>query len=260
MKPKIKERQSNKSSTRLLTILECLSQSPMAMKLNDIADETELSQSTVLRYLYALKDSNYIYQDEDTSKYALTWKVCQLTEHMNNYISLRNIANPFINKIASNLDLGSCVVVEQDHECLYLDYVGAPNLLTPQRIGNIAPMHATGSGKVLLSQYSDAQFDEYINKKGLIKCTDFTITDPEILRRELVQIREQDFGMDEEECEIGMRCISIPLRDYNGKIVASMSVFGGLEEMTDTRIQKQIYPILRSSTDIISKRLGYDAK
>lgn len=255
--PVKKERQYNKSSTRLLTILECLSNNNMPMKLQDIASETDMSQSTVLRYLYSLKDENYVYQDEDTSRYALTWKVCQLSDTMNSFISLRNMANPFINRIANQLGLGSCLVVEQNNECLYLDYIGAPNFLSPQRIGNIAPMHATGSGKVLLSQYSEAQFSKFLKKKGLPACTDRTITDPKVLKKELNKIEKQGFGMDEEECELGMRCISMPLRDYTGKIVASMSVFGNVEEMNDTVVQQSIYPLLSDATKVISERLGY---
>lgn len=253
----IKEKQSNKSSVRLLTILECLSNNSMPMKLQEIANVTNMSQSTVLRYLYSLKEENYIYQDDDTARYALTWKICQLSEGMNSFISLRNMANPFINQLANQLSLGACLVVEQNHECLYLDYIGAPNGLSPQRIGTIAPMHATGSGKVLLSQYSKTQFKKFLQKKGLPACTDHTITNPEKLTIELSKIRKQGFGMDEEECEIGLRCISLPLRDYTGKVIASMSVFGNIEEMNDTIIEQNIFPLLSTATKTISERLGF---
>ena len=89
-------RQTNQSSLRLLQILECLAKNRGALRLQEIAKLTELTQPTVLRYLYALEAANYVYQEEDSSRYALTWKVCRLTQNMNSYLSLRNITSGFI--------------------------------------------------------------------------------------------------------------------------------------------------------------------
>lgn len=177
----------------------------------------------------------------------MTWRSCLLSGNLGSLLSLRNITTPFVNRLANTLTLGTCLVVEQNNECIYLDCIDSPNSLTPQRIGKQAPMHATGSGKVLLSRYDDAQLDEFIKMKGLPKFTEHTITDPDILRNELEMIRKQDFGMDEEECEIGLRCISSPLRDYSGQIVASMSVFGRPIDMSDQRIRDEIYPALKEA-------------
>lgn len=254
------DRQSNQSSIRLLQIMECLAESRVPMRLQDIAKRVGMTQSTVLRYLYSLESANYIYRDNSTSRYALTWRVCCLSENLNSPLSLRNITNPFVNQLANSLALGACLVVEQNYECMYLDCIDNPNSPTLQRIGKQAPLHATGSGKVLLSQFSEQQIGQYIAQKGLIKYTDHTITDPAVLQRELVKIRQQDFGMDEQECEIGLRCISCPLRDYTGRIVASMSVFGNISDMSDERIQSEIYPMLKAAADIISSRLGYCGK
>ena len=118
-------------------------------------------------------------------------------------------------------------------------------------------MHATGSGKVLLSQYTNSQLDEYILAKGLEQYTEHTITDPDALREELARVRLQDFAVDNEECEIGLRCISSPLRDYSGKIITSMSIFGNKEDMSDRRIQEEVYPALKKATTKISLHLGY---
>ena len=253
-------RQSNQSSVRLLQIMECLAENRAPMRLQDLAKQVNMTQPTVLRYLYALQETNYIYQDEDTLRYALTWRVCSLSENLNSLLSLRNITTPFINHLANSLSIGACLVINQDGECMYLDCIDNPNSPTLQRIGRQAPLHATGSGKVLLSQYSDTMLEQYITTKGLKKYTEFTITDPAVLKAELEQVRMQGFGMDEQECEIGLRCISMPLRDYSGSVIASMSLFGNLTEMTDQRLKEEIYPILKTTTSTISSRLGFISK
>ena len=251
------ERQTNQSSVKLLQIMECLAKNRIPMRLQDIARQVEMTQSTVLRYLYALEDSNYIYQDEDSSRYALTWRICRLSENLNSLLGLRNISNPFVNHLANTLSLGACVVIEKDDECLYVDCIDNPNSPTLQRIGKQSPMHTTGSGKIFLAQYNEQQLDQYIETKGLTRYTDYTITDPKVLREELSKIRERGYGMDEQECEPGLRCISVPLRDYSGRIVAAMSIFGNPADMSDQRIKEEIYPALKAAAVTISTRLGY---
>lgn len=251
------ERQSNQSSMRLLQIMECLADNRAPMRLQELAKQAGMTQSTVLRYLYALQDAHYIYQDADTSRYALTWRVCRLSSNLNSLVGLRNMAAPFISQLAHSLSLGVCLVVDQDSACLYLDCIDNPSSPGLQRIGKLAPLHATGSGKVLLSQYSGPQLEAYIRTKGLQRYTEYTITDPGLLREELNRVREQGFGMDEQECELGLRCISLPLRDYSGDIIAAMSLFGSLTQMDPQRIREETYPALRAAADAVSSRLGY---
>ena len=250
-------RQSNQSSIRLLQIMECLAENRTPMRLQDVAKQVGMTQSTVLRYLYSLEHENYIYQDEETARYALTWRVCHLSENLNSYLGLRNITTTFINQLANSLSLGACLVVEHDCQCMYLDCIDNPNSSTLQRIGKQAPLYATGSGKLLLSQCSEHRLQQYISEDGLKQYTEHTITDPAVLQEELEKIRRQDYAMDEQECEIGLRCLSCPLRDYTGNIIAAVSVFGNVPEMLDSRIQFEIYPALREKTTIISSRLGY---
>ena len=251
------ERQTSQSSIRLLHILEAIAGNKLPVRLQDLAKQVNMTQSTVLRYLYALEAENYIYQEEDTSRYALTWRVCRLGMNIDSMLSLRNITTPFINRLANALSLGTCLVIEQNMECFYLDCIDNPNSPTLQRIGKQAPLHATASGKVMLSRYVPAQLEEYIATTGLARYTEHTITDPEKLRAELAIIRKQGFATDEEECEINLRCISIPLRNYTGEIVASMSIFGNSYDVTDDRIREEIFPALQEATSTISARLGY---
>lgn len=251
------ERQSSQSSVRLLQIMECLATNHGPMRLQDIARQVGMTQPTVLRYLYALEATNYVYRDEEMARYGLTWRVCRLGENLNSMLSLRNLANPFINQLANMLSLGVCLVTDRNRECLYLDCIDNPRTQTLQHIGKQAPLHVTGSGKLLLSQYTSEEVEQYISTVGLVKYTEHTIVDPVALEQELKKIRQQDFGMDREECEIGLHCISCPIRDYTGRIIAAVSVFGSIADMGTLRIQAEIYPALRKASDAISGRLGH---
>lgn len=255
----IKKSQSQ-SSDKLLLILETISKNRLPVRLQDLAEKVGMTQSSVLRYLKALLSANYIYQEETTGRYALTWKICSLGENLNSPLGMRNTVSPFINRLAAALDLGACLVVNQLNQCMYLDCVDIS--LSPDRtlqyIGKRAPLHVTSSGKILLSSFSEAQLDEYIAACGLVKYTDNTITDRERLLEELAKIRESGYAIDDEECEKGLKCFSMPLRSYSGAIVAAISVFGGTERMTEDMMMNRIYPLLSSEIKIISARLGFE--
>lgn len=256
----ITNKAANQSSDKLLQILECMAKERLPIRLQDLSVQVGISPPTVLRYLNSLQSANYIYQEEATSRYALTWKICRLSQNLNSNLGLRSITSPFMTELANKLNLGVCLVAEENFECVYLDCIDAALSYkhTLQRIGKRAPMHATGSGKVILSQYSPAKLEEFIAVKGLPRFTDYTITNPAELFAELDKVRETHIGMDEQECELGLRCISSPLFAYSGEIIASISVFGDVSLLGLERVQEEIIPSLQEITAIISGRLGYE--
>lgn len=253
------EKISNQSSDKLLQILECLARERLPVRLQDLSTKVGMSQSTVLRYLNALQSSDYVYQEESTSRYALTWKICKLSDNLNSNLGLRSITAPYVTELVSQLRRGVCLVVEQNYECIYLDCVDDTPTFehTFQWIGKRAPMHATGSGKILLSQFSQQQLEDYIKQRGLPRCTEYTITSEEVLKKELEEVRHCKIGRDKEECELGLTCVSVPLYNYSANIIAALSVFGDTANMTEEQIQKNIVPALKSVAETISHHLGY---
>jgi DNA-binding IclR family transcriptional regulator len=124
-------------------------------------------------------------------------------------------------------------------------------------IGKRAPMHCTGSGKLLLTNYSDKQLAEYLNKKGNIKPTKNTINTYKELKIELEKIKKQNYSVDDEECEIGMRCVAIPIRNYTGNIIAGLSITGPAVRMPFQKIKENL-SVLSTASKQLSVLLGYD--
>lgn len=254
------EKISNQSSNKLLQIIECLAKERLPIQLQTLSARVQMSQPTVLRYLNALQNANYVYQENATSRYALTWKLCGLTENIKSNLSLRSITSPFVNELVNHLNLGVCLVIEQDWQCAYLDCVDPTPAFkyTLNRIGKLAPMHATGSGKLLLSQFTEAKLQEFLAKKGLERFTENTITDEGVLRKELETVRKKQIGIDNEECETALRCVSSPLISYSGAYIAALSIFGNATDLGEERINREIIPVLKKATGVISRRLGYE--
>ena len=109
---------------------------------------------------------------------------------------------------------------------------------------------------MILSDYSPEKVDSIIAQKGLAPFTEYTLDTREKLLAELALIKKNDFAYDNQECELGARCIALPIRDYSGPIIASISVTGPISRMTDQFIQDN-YPLIRKTADEISYQFGY---
>ena len=250
---------SSQSSDKLLLILESMANQNFPVRLQDLSEQLGIPQPTVLRYLNTLVNQNYAYKDPYTLRYALTWRVCRLSHQVLAHSGLREIASPFLREMVHTFNGGACLVVQQDDELLYLDVIDHPvhALSSLQRIGKSAPMHTTSSGKVLLSGLPDSQVERIAERKGLMPLTAHTITELPKLLEQLHQIREVGYATDDEECEEGIRCVSVPLHDYTDQLVAAISVFGTVDNINDQVMKLELAPALLDVAQRISAHLGY---
>ena len=250
--------QTNQSSDKLLALIELLAQQPEPIRLQDISRISGMNASTALRFLSALQHRDYAAQEIDTGRYYLTFKLCGLAQNITSHFGIREIAQPFIRNV-SNVFSESChLAVESDLLVLYIDVAkcASRTLMITQRIGNLAPLHCTGVGKLFLSQHSVDEVEGIISQKPMQRLTENTITTIPLLLKELDHVRNLGYAYDNEECEVGARCIAAPIRDYTGNIVAGISVSGPAVRMTDEHIMMNL-PFLMETAEQISVRLGW---
>jgi DNA-binding IclR family transcriptional regulator len=119
-------------------------------------------------------------------------------------------------------------------------------------------MHATGVGKLHLLNYSDMQLEELEKKRGLAKFTPHTITDLEALRGELSQVRDKGYALDNEECEEGVRCIAVPVRNHQGQVAAAISLSAPVTRMDGDR-SNEVISYLKDLGLRASRELGWEA-
>ncbi|MDL2319386.1 IclR family transcriptional regulator [Eubacteriales bacterium OttesenSCG-928-A19] len=252
---------SNQSAAKTLAVIEHLAaRDNQPQRLQDIAGELSMSASTAFRFLQALAASGYVQQDPASSRYFLTTKICSVAHSVSSNIHLHDLALPIMKALAADWGESVCLAIEQDMTVVYVGVVQGPDqmLRTMQHIGNRAPMHCTGVGKLLLLNYTEDEIDTLIARKGLPALTGNTLTTREALIAELAAVRDRDCAYDNEECEIGARCIAVPARDYTKRVVAALSVTGPIFRMTDDRLRERMDSIL-AARDALSALLGYDA-
>jgi len=249
---------NNQSVEKVLQIIETMAQNKEPMRLQDIALNATMPASTTLRFLNTLMKRGYVYQDSITLRYSLTLKFMHIGSLINSQISIRDIAHPYLAELSRKCNESVCLAIEQDMEIVYIDVIDGPDgmLKITQRIGKIAPIHSTGIGKLILLNYDTKKLDRMIELKGLKALTPHTITSKNELLKELDKIKAQGYALDDEECELGVRCLSVAIKDYSGKYVAGISVSGPTTRMTMDYIQK-FKQIVIDAADKISNHLAY---
>jgi DNA-binding IclR family transcriptional regulator len=251
--------QLNFSTDKVLAILEYLANASEPVRLQTLSADLKLNGSTASRFLKSLEKNGYVRQEEGTRRYWLTMKICTLSHRLLSSSNIVFYAKPFLKRLSDIFREVTCLSVEQDMTVIYVaTYDGPDHMLKSfNYIGKRAPMHCTGSGKLLLTNYSDDRLAEYVRAKGSIKPTENSISTLGELRRELEKISAQNYSIDNEECEMGMRCIAIPVRDYTGGIIAGVSVTGPAVRMTFGKINDNLPELFAVSTQL-SALLGYD--
>ena len=239
------DKPSNQLVVKLFQLISFLAKSKAPLRLQEIAAGTGIPQPTVLRYLNALIQEGFAYQDEFLGRYALTWRICSIGVNVRNHLTIRTLTGELINDLSRQLGLGCSIVVEHDMECVYLDCVYEPDMMGPtlQRIGKQSPLYSTSSGKLFLTGYSEAEIDRMIEEKKLKELTPNTIRTKERLMEEIEKVRQCGFAMDNEECERNLRCIAYPIYDYTERLVAAVSCFGSVDRMTDQYVEETIKPV-----------------
>ncbi|MGW2198566.1 IclR family transcriptional regulator [Streptosporangium sp. NPDC001682] len=157
------------------------------------------------------------------------------------------------------MELGETVnlAVLRSHYAVNLDQVRGPAAVTTHNwVGQLTPLHATSSGKVLLAYLDEAHRTRLVTAAGLERYTPSTITSAAALDKQLLQARERGYAVTVEEYEIGLNAIAAPIRSYDGEIVAAVSASGPAYRFGEDRLH-ELAPLVIAGARDISHRLGY---
>ncbi len=246
------------SVTRALHILSCFTDQTPVLRVTDICNRLDLTPSLVSRLLTTLEHEGFVERDEDTGFYRLGRMIFTLGGVALNANRLRMEAIGDMQQVSTSLRLGVNLAVLDHDSIFYLAHIEAPE--TPRRyslIGRHNPLHATGMGKVLLAHEPDETRAAIIQRLNLQPYTTHTITDPERLEQELNQVRAQGWALEMEELALGRACISSPIRDQSGAVVAAMSISGPLTALRWHERRDSLISTAIEVADRISIRLGY---
>jgi IclR family transcriptional regulator, KDG regulon repressor len=238
-----------------IELLAVLAGSEEPLRIGELADLAKRPKSTVHRLLATMLELRVVEQTDD-GRYAIGLRLFEIGSRAAVRVSLRDVAIVELRDLSGRLGETSHVGVLDGDEVVYVEKVESEaSIRMSSRVGRRNPLHCTGIGKALLAFQGDAEIDAACARE-LEARTEHTITDPKKLRKELTLTRERGFSIDDEEVELGLRCVGAPVLGDDGRPVAAISIAGPAARM---EVEKcvAIGPDLAEAAGRIARGLGH---
>lgn len=243
---------------RAVRILDCFGFDHHELSVSEIGIRTGLHKSTTHRILMALECNDLIKQNPETGKYHLGIKLFKLGNQAVRQFDLREICRPFLMRLMDKTKETVHLAVMDDDQVLYLEKVEGPHALRmPSRVGRHITTYCTSLGKAMLSCLEEREVKRIIQKQTFKVFTPHTIRSLDLLLNDLRAIRKRGYSIDNEEIEIGLRCVGAPINDHTGRMVGAISVAAPSARLTSQKIPLFGRLVMEVAADI-SKELGYE--
>jgi DNA-binding IclR family transcriptional regulator len=239
------------------TVIDLLAERDEPMSLTAIAGELNISKSTLHGILSTLISIGYISKDANSNSYRLGLHLFEIGNAISRKLDERRISVPYMQALVEKTGETVHLAVLEDGEVLYLNKQESNNsirIITES--GLKLPVHCSGLGKALLSDMTDGEITDLLDKKGMAKYTETTITSPRNFLKEMADVRVKGYASDKQEFMIGLKCVAAPIRNINGKITCAISISGPVSRMSGDLYEVKRVHLMRAAR-AISNKLGY---
>ncbi|MGN8646544.1 IclR family transcriptional regulator [Gracilibacillus sp. HCP3S3_G5_1] len=242
-----------KTVDRILSLLECFTDDNPEWGVTELSIELGLYKSVVHRMLSTLEDRGYITKNPDTKKYKLGLKLFELGMVVSRQMNLKEIAKPVIEDLSQLTDETVLLTIVDGKEGVCIEKLeSGQSIKSTSQLGKRVPLYAGAPTKLLLAYLPEDTIKNI--SKDLKSFTKHTITDPEQLKEELLQIRRQGFCYSFSELDYGSAGVAYPIFNHQQKVIASLSVVGPEFRMQDR--MDEISESVKKGAQTISEQLG----
>ncbi len=238
---------------RMFKLIDILASRDEAMSLKELSQNAGLHPSTTHRILNDLSLGRYVERPE-TGSYRLGMRLLELGNVVKNRLDVREAALIPMRELHKLIQQPVNLSMRQGDEIVYIEraYSERSGMQVVRAIGGRAPLHLTSVGKLFLAVDDNDKVRAYANRTGLVGHTKTSLTDLRSLERELSRVRQYGIARDNEELEIGVRCMAAGIYDDQNKLVAGLSISAPADRIDETWLAK-----LQVTAKEISAALGY---
>jgi IclR family pca regulon transcriptional regulator len=236
---------------RGLAVIQVFSREHPTLTLSEVARLSGTTRATARRILLTLERLGHV--RSDGRRFALTPHVLCLGWAYLSSLNLAELALPFMEDLTSKTG-ESCSIATLDlPDIVYVARVPTHRIMSiTLSIGSRLPAHATSMGRVLLADLEPAELDAYLDRPAFAPLTDRTIVDPGALRAELDAVARQGWALVDEELELGLRSIAVPLRNAEGRAAAALNVSAAVSRAPVEHLRGDFLPLLQCAAQGIS--------
>ncbi|MFF8846280.1 IclR family transcriptional regulator [Streptomyces sp. NPDC015127] len=244
------------SVDRAISVMEILAQRGEA-GVSEVAAEIDVHKSTAFRLLVALETRGLVEQAGERGRYRLGFGIVRLAGAVTGRLDITQQGRPVCERLAEEIGETVNIAVLQEHYAVNLYQVRGPGAVASHNwVGQLTPLHATSSGKILLAHLPPKQRTTALAASAMQKLTPHTITTKTALEKNLTQARTRGYAITLEEFELGLHAIAAPIHNRDGDVIAALSASGPAYRFTEHRLH-EIAPTLLKGAQEISHRMGH---
>jgi IclR family pca regulon transcriptional regulator len=231
------------SLARGLAVVRAFSDARKPQTIAQISNKTGIPRAAVRRCLYTLQQLGYV--DAELNNFSLRPKVLTLGYSYLSSTPLTVSAQPCLNAISRELNESSSLAVLDEGEVLYVARAATSRVISVAlNTGSRLPAYCTSLGRVMLAHLPPDELDAYFGKTRLRALTARTVADEPRLREILRGVREAGYAINDEELEVGLRSIAVPVRGASGQVLAALNVGAQAARVTVEQLEREFLPVL----------------
>jgi DNA-binding IclR family transcriptional regulator len=244
---------------RALGILEAIARRHEGLTNSELSRKLAIPKSSASYLLRALVRRGYLQRNPEDGKYRLGLKVLDLGHGVATGLDLRALARPVMQELVKRVQLTSHLAILDNGEAVYIERVEAPGFIQMNTwIGRRMFIHSTSIGKVLAAHLPPEEVEHIVAEHGLVKRTAKTITQSGKFLKELERVRIQGWAVDDEENNLGVRCVAAPVFNAEGRVEAALGISGTVA-MVNSHTMTRYAEAVKDAARRISAKLGYSA-
>lgn len=235
------------SLSRGLAIIRAFDRERPSMTLSQVAARTAVSRAVARRFLHTLAHDGYV--STDGKYFRLTPKVLDLGYAYLSSLALWEVAQPIMQGVVAATGESCSASVLDGTDIVYVARVAAGRIMqVGLSVGSRLPAFCSSMGRVLLAALPPDRLARFFGAVEMKPLTPHTITDEAALRQELARVAAQGWAMVNEELEIGLRSLSVPVRSRSGAVIAAMNVSCHANAATPEQTLEKCLPVLRAAS------------
>lgn len=242
---------------RALDILNLFNNGHVELGNAEIARLMDLPTGTAAGLIYTLRINNYLDQNPINRKYRLGLKLAERTAVLFGQLDLRKVAAPFLEDLRDWCGESVNLAVRDGNEVVYIERMFGDHALgIRSELGRRGSLHSTSLGKAIFSFLPESEKQKILSEYIFYPVTPFSITDRDHFIKELEKIKLRGFAVDEQENELGGRCVGAPILDRYSYPIAAISISVPLQRFPEKDIEKYGKKLI-DIADIISQKMGH---
>ena len=239
------------SFARGLAVIRAFADSRKPQTIAQISQQTGIPRAAVRRCLHTLRQLGYV--DAELNNFALRPKVLTLGYSYLSSTPLTIAAQPCLNAVSKALGESSSLAVLEEDQVLYVARAATSRVMSVSlSAGSRLPAYCTSLGRVLLAHLPQAELDAYFARTDLQPRTEHTVTDEARLREVLAGVARDGYAINNEELELGLRSIAVPVRGASGRVLAALNVGAQAVRVTPDIMLSEFLPVLRKGAQELS--------